>query len=168
VNWWELAVGAALGALVSWWLTHLADSATYSKLATTYASYRAQVADQRAEGEKSAREALQKQIDEEHEHDADNAQIINTLSMRAESAEGQHAVDVAYIRSLLDKAHSATAAAPGRAVLQGGHQPGAAAPGEAASPDAVALCADTKLEDQLNADQLDALIQQLQGQTNAH
>jgi len=43
------------------------------------------------------------------------------------------------------------------------------APGEAGSAQSVAdLCADTKREDKLNADQLDALIAELKGQTTVH
>lgn len=153
-----------LAAVAATYATHELDNMRYDRLLTTYASYQAQVAQENANAQQAAREALQRQIDERHAADLNNTQVMNDLKQRMAEADSHRSADAAFIRSLLEQSSQAGVPAS-HPVPAPGHQPGPPAARPPGGAEQVAdLCADTKAEDEYNADRLDALLAQLKPQ----
>lgn len=162
---WPYVMVAALAATGSAWLTHKADNIPYGRLQTTFASFKAQVSAANAAAEKGAREALQAQIDERHAADVNNEQVMNDLRQRTLDAESHRDTDRNLIRGLLFATPRSPAPRPGHPVPQADDQRGIAPAGPASGPEQVVnLCADTKAEDEWNADHLDGLLAELKKQ----
>ncbi len=156
---WPYMLAAALGGFVTGWLTHKADSIELERQKTAMASYKAEVSDAQATAEKAAREALQQQIDERHAADVNNAQVVDDLQKRLTEANSHYDADRAFIAGLLNA--SSKAPIPPGGGMPAAHDPVGtpAASGTSGSVEvAEQLCAETKAEDERNADKLDALI----------
>lgn len=163
---WPYLLPALLAGAGTGWVVHKADSIAYAHLQTTFASYQVQVADAAAAAQKAARDALQAQIDQDHALAANNEQVMNELKTRAAEAQSHYDADRAFIRSLLNSASQSSIAAPGHPLSQAPVDSGSpSASGTSGAQEmAVSLCADTKAEDERNADRLDALIAELKPQ----
>lgn len=146
--------GAAVG-----WTTHKFDSIELARQRAASEGYKAQVADQDRAAEQKAREALQAQIDQRHAVDRNNEEVMSDLRKRTADAESHYSADRAFIHSLLDSA-SKNPTAKSDPVPEGQGGSGTAPAGGSVSSQAMAeqLCADTKAEDERNANRLDALI----------
>jgi hypothetical protein len=135
--WPYLAIAAALVVL---WFIHENDVARYAGLQTNFANYKTMVAKENAKAERTAREALQVQIDRSAAADRHNQGIIDDLSKRASTAES----DRDFARRLL--AHLRASAVPATA----GH-PEPAAPGEPATAAAAEASGDRSLIEDLGS-----------------
>lgn len=161
-------IAAALVAGGSGYVVHHWDSASYNVLQASFEKYKAEVATAQEASQKAATQALQDQMDEKLEDNRRNGQVIHELLQKSADADARHSADSAYIRRLLNGSSASTASGSGQ-VPATGDQPGTIGAGGESGVEQVAnLCADTREEDQRNADRLDALLAELTPQLRRH
>jgi len=119
----RLAWPYLLSAAVAGYGVHELDQIPYGRLQTTFASYKAQVADDDAKAQKAAADALQAQINTRLTTEANNGKVIAQLAQERDSA----AADRDFARRLLAAAQ-AKPTTGGGAVPTAGHQPGTSDP----------------------------------------
>lgn len=153
---------AALCLLIGGFFTHLYENVRYQKAQEAFTAYKEKVAEQEAANEKTAREALQKQIDDSHRIAQDNDRELQDLHTKLAEANRSRDQSRDAVRSLLrDAAQNAGSCA----VPATTDKPGTAPAGRAPSLNDVAdACGNLAAEDKRNADKLDALIQQIKPQ----
>lgn len=157
---------AIVGGLLGGWLTHTVDNTGYARLQVQFADYKTQHAQEVAAAQTAVREELQKEIDQMHADAQANAKVIDDLKVRNAETAAQHDSDAAYLRRVLNSPGKGCPATAGDQVPASPVQPGAAGASGTGSTQEVAidLCADTKAEDQRNADRLDSLISEIHRQ----
>ena len=161
-KYWPYLAAAGLGAAIGSWTTHGFDSIALNRQKTAMASYKAQVADQAAAGEKAAREALQAQIDQRLATDLNNQRVMDELKQRTADAESHFTADRDAIRGLLNAASHSPQSARGSSVPETRGGPAIAAASASGSIDSIsAACAALAAEDELNANEHDALTAQV-------
>ena len=153
---WPYLLSAAAAGLGM----HELDQIPYGRLQTSFASYKAQVADADEKAQQAAADALQAQITARLTTEANNGKVISQLMAERDSA----ATDRDLAQRLLIAAQSHPTA-PGHSVPQAaGGQPAtgaSAAPGGASLTETLAAAV---AECQHNADNLDALIAEIKPQ----
>lgn len=153
---------AALCLLIGGFFTHLYENVRYQKAQEAFTAYKEKVAEQEAANEKTAREALQKQIDDSHRIAQDNDRELQDLHAKLDEANRLRDQSRSAVRSLLADAAKGAGSC---AVPAPPDKPGVAAAGRPPSLDEVAdACGSVATEDKANADRLDALIQQIKPQ----
>lgn len=159
---WPYLLAAGLGIAGATAVTHRFDEGTTEALQAKFSAYVAQVAEANAISEKAAATALQGQIIQRENVEANNAQVIAKLQTQVSSVNSD--------RDRLARGLYNTATQAGTAP---GSCPVPSAPGGSGPPDASAqsgaakvagACADVSVEDELNADQLDGLLAELSKQ----
>lgn len=161
---WPYLLAAAIAGGVATWLTHKADAIGYGRLQNEYSGYQLKVADAERDAQKAAHEALQAQIDQQHTVDRNNEQVMNDLRKRTADAESHYDADRAFISGMLNSASKAAVPASGPLPQAHGDSGAAAASGTSGAEQVAQLCADTKAEDERNADRLDSIIAELKPQ----
>lgn len=150
---WPYLLTAAIAGFIS----HAIDSIPYNRLETSFASYKAQVADADALAQKAATDALQAQIQTRLTTEANNGKVISQLTQERDSA----AIDRDLARRLLAAAQARPTSGSG-AVPQAADRSSIAPAGPAISLETLtSTCADVGDEDDGNARQLNALIAEL-------
>ena len=153
-----------LAAVIAGYGVHKLDGARYNALQAKFSQYQAQVALAQEASQKAYTKALQDQIDQKADSDRHNAEVISDLSKKTASAQLRLNSDAAYIRSLLNGPGSNPSSGSVQMPAPG-NQPGATPSSGTGGFEQVAeLCADTREEDERNADRLDALIAELKPQ----
>lgn len=149
-------IGAALGGYGA----HELDQIPYNRQATSFASYKAQVADADEKAQKAAADALQAQINTRLTTETNNGNVIAQLTAERDSA----AADRDLAQRLLNAAASHPTG-PGHSVPQapGGQPTPAASPTDSGGSLTETLAA-AIAECQHNANNLDALIAEIKPQ----
>ena len=162
---WPYLLAASLGGAAAVWATHAIDGVEIQRQKNAMTSYQSQVKDAELAAQTAAREALQQQIDQRHAADINNQQVMDDLRKRTSEAESHYDADRAFIAGLLN-ASSKAPISPSGQVSTTHDQSGTSPAGGTFGPREVAeqLCADTKAEDERNANKLDALIAELKPQ----
>lgn len=149
-----IAIGA--GA----WTAHRLDSASYNALQAKFSTYQAQTANDRANAEKAARDALQAQINARLTTEANNAKVIDKLTQERDNA----ATDRDFVRRLLSAAQDKPTAT-GHPVSTASHQSGTTnTPGTSGDQSVTELLTVAAAESRQCFQQYNALLAELQPQ----
>ena len=149
---WPYLLSAAIAGLG----VHELDQIPYARLQTTFASYKAQVADANEKAQQAATDALQAQINARLTTEANNGKVISQIQSERDAA----VADAQFAKRLLAAAQARPAATgdpvPTTAGGSGSHG-AASAPGNRPTPEFSQLIADSATECRVAIQRLTAL-----------